>query len=873
MPLPPVPVPPTPYGKHRFTRKRHAAALELRNVADEIRVAFNEAWCGPHFSKAVASERPSTARVQRIRSHRSIHRCWLVLLRGAKVLRASDRESRDRFPTGELLWTRLRKSMADIYGRVEGKLVYEEFEAARIKELPNDAPEVDMLENLEDEISVVYQQRESVMRPLDALEKEELRDLQRRYDHFGGQADQWEAYHSRPGICRLWEYVEDDPSYMTCAVLAVGRAKDTMQRKIMAMCPANFAMYDVDTLWPNRPDITDLGMLGGASLSRVRCAEPELYWSGLDENQAFTSVVVPAWQRSLQAGPLLRARAIPRYLWKKGWTASTKVRPLYKRLAMGGSHSVFILMKIHVRIVGRVLIANARLSNFVLLNSHEERHRHGTFAASSGIIYIHVDDFIIGCSVSSLADECIEAISKALVQVGFVVTVERVGEVTKFVGFVPARRGKVLLPPLERVGNLSRAFDLLSRSHSAHVAAVHTVVSIFVWSGLGWRSSLAAVYLGFRFVQDNFGVEGLVPLPEELRREFRLLRAFLPFLECRLDRWPLPLLPAQDAAGPDGSEAIGAYGAYSLAIGFPPPAVIDTIYHRKIQLDKTLKKALRDVMTATTYQEAVPHTIWPGELFDGSTPWWSVLSRRYLRPAHINLGEARPAVLWLRLLEQVVALDGADVLDMTDSQVTEGALEHGRSPSPPMNLVLRQRAVMEVFTGGRLRPSWTSTLFQPADEGTRLTDDELMKRFAFRRLVVVVRLILVSHASESWAPHFESVDGSPTVVAFDGNRGRKSNLAHPVGRQHFFNLIVSGFVYGLGWRASAILDNESLAWFQEACGVLWTVRPAARVLLDLGSNLYRLRDVLTCFPHSITVSWISPSLLSLTLPTAIGSRK
>ena len=49
--------------------------------------------------------------------------------------------------------------------------------------------------------------------------------------------------------------------------------------------------------------------------------------------------------------------------------------------------------------------------------------------------------------------------------------------------------------------------------------------------------------------------------------EFRLMRAFLPFLRLSLTRPALPYLLAQDAAG--GGEGAGDCGAFVLAIGCP----------------------------------------------------------------------------------------------------------------------------------------------------------------------------------------------------------------------------------------------------------------------------------------------------------------
>ena len=88
-----------------------------------------------------------------------------------------------------------------------------------------------------------------------------------------------------------------------------------------------------------------------------------------DEDSAFTYVKIPDWMSYWQAGPPVRASEawdmLPETLKRSIESpTSTFVAPRYLRLAMGGSHSVYILMRINLHHVGKTLFSYAaRLLN------------------------------------------------------------------------------------------------------------------------------------------------------------------------------------------------------------------------------------------------------------------------------------------------------------------------------------------------------------------------------------------------------------------------------------------------------------------------------------------------------------------------------
>ena len=87
-----------------------------------------------------------------------------------------------------------------------------------------------------------------------------------------------------------------------------------------------------------------------------------------DEDSAFAFVQVPEWMEAWCAGPPLIAADVWHLLTDRigdsvGDPFATYVAPLYRRLAMGSSHSVFLLMKMHLHSVGQTLLNYSRRLN------------------------------------------------------------------------------------------------------------------------------------------------------------------------------------------------------------------------------------------------------------------------------------------------------------------------------------------------------------------------------------------------------------------------------------------------------------------------------------------------------------------------------
>ena len=134
---------------------------------------------------------------------------------------------------------------------------------------------------------------------------------------------------------------------------AVPKKDGILQRKLLMLCSTNYWFSDVKSR-------ADLGMCGGASLSRGHATDSNYYMASCDEDSAFTHIETPNWMWAWSAAPPLLAYKV-RNLIPEGFRSSTIdpydtwVAPLYTRLAMGGSHSVYILMQINLFTSGKAL--------------------------------------------------------------------------------------------------------------------------------------------------------------------------------------------------------------------------------------------------------------------------------------------------------------------------------------------------------------------------------------------------------------------------------------------------------------------------------------------------------------------------------------
>ena len=106
----------------------------------------------------------------------------------------------------------------------------------------------------------------------------------------------------------------------------------------------------------------------------------------------------------------------------------------YKRLAMGGADSMFLLMALLMAIVKRVTKLTPALSTFKIVNLRSVRLGCTGFSLAGEIVMLHVNDTIVGHVHQRLADFAVVCIANAFEAVEFVVTTEVGGILKKILG-------------------------------------------------------------------------------------------------------------------------------------------------------------------------------------------------------------------------------------------------------------------------------------------------------------------------------------------------------------------------------------------------------------------------------------------------------
>ena len=228
-------------------------------------------------------------------------------------------------------------------------------DASRIVE-PSDERVVDMLQALPQDEREFYAHEENVV---ELLGKSSViqQELEQQYAFVGGSLDEYLKYFHRQDIpTNMWEWKRFRDVKAVAGFSVVPKKDGRSQRKLLMCCSFNYLLCDPR----NR---SSLGMQGAGALTRIHVAAGDkLELAACDQSNAFTRVAVPTWMIPYLAAPPITAAAVwdllPAYL-RATISESDLVSPCYKRLPMGCSHSVHILMMINLQVIGRSLRANA----------------------------------------------------------------------------------------------------------------------------------------------------------------------------------------------------------------------------------------------------------------------------------------------------------------------------------------------------------------------------------------------------------------------------------------------------------------------------------------------------------------------------------
>ena len=223
--------------------------------------------------------------------------------------------------------------------------------ASRMVE-PTEVEYIDMLSALPPEDALYYAQEHHVV---EAGGKSEVlfKEIESHYGFIGGELSEFLAYLRRDDVRQLWEWDLMENIKAVAGVSTVLKKNGHDQRKLIMQCAANYMFGDP-------AERAHLGMGGGSSLARCFLKADSMEVAACDEDSAFTYVKVPAWMAAWQAAPPILASDAWDLLddslkLQIPFPNTTYVAPKYLRLAMGGSHSVYILMRINLHHIGSTL--------------------------------------------------------------------------------------------------------------------------------------------------------------------------------------------------------------------------------------------------------------------------------------------------------------------------------------------------------------------------------------------------------------------------------------------------------------------------------------------------------------------------------------
>jgi hypothetical protein len=186
-----------------------------------------------------------------------------------------------------------------------------------------------------------------------------FQEIQEHYGFVGGAREEYESYFARDDSPpQMWTFYAADTVKAVAGFSTVAKEHGKL-RKLLMGCAANY-------VWSDPRKRASVGLVGGTALARLYVPSDHLAAASFDQSNAFTSVLTPEWMWPWSCVPPLRAytvwpmlpAALKRKIGQLDW-----VYPAYQRLAMGGSHSVAILMSINLACIGRTMLASRRLGD------------------------------------------------------------------------------------------------------------------------------------------------------------------------------------------------------------------------------------------------------------------------------------------------------------------------------------------------------------------------------------------------------------------------------------------------------------------------------------------------------------------------------
>jgi hypothetical protein len=480
--------------------------------------------------------------------------------------------------------------------------------------------------------------------------------------------------------------------------------------------------------------------------------------------------------------------------------------------------------------------------------------RRSCTTGATGMVYLHVDDLVLAHRCPRVVRAALRVASAALRAIGFLLEVTEPGEVEKVIGVTLSECGTVLSPPVLKIGSLDRGLEELENSDLFPPDVAATMLGLYIFYGLTWRASLSAPAIIFQWTATYRGCK-LAPVWPSIKKEVSLMRACLPFLQLKLALPVLPALLAQDAAGPSDSQTgdgLADNGSFVMAIGFPPLATLSQIWSARDVRGATvgalsespLRSGALGIMDRVVAQRTGETPEWipvsgVSARATAEVPWFHLLSGGWRWRDHVNLGESRPVLAWLKLAYKA-GIRGLGLSDLSDNRSTLALYGKGRAAPWRANGLGRRRATVEAYTGNRESVSWVSTVFQVADEGTRgegsnVIDQEVRRLHPPLGVVLdlteggaVDRGILASYELKSFSPSWD--------------------LATLRGRGRLGVMIAHGAIPAIVWRlkelGKGVTVETPAAKHSLAAARRWADDPTGELERAQGEGEVRVRELL-----------------------------
>ena len=177
-------------------------------------------------------------------------------------------------------------------------------------------------------------------------------EIEQQYGFVGGSLEEYSKYFRRADWPdNMWTWMPFSEVKAVAGFSVVLKKDGKTQRKLLMACSFNYWLQDIERR-------SRLGMDAGGAINRLHLTGNGMQVATCDESNAFTYVQVPEWFWAYQACPPVVASQVWDLLpveLKNSLNCDDLVSPAYKRLAMGCSHSVHILMQINMKILGQTL--------------------------------------------------------------------------------------------------------------------------------------------------------------------------------------------------------------------------------------------------------------------------------------------------------------------------------------------------------------------------------------------------------------------------------------------------------------------------------------------------------------------------------------